>query len=69
LNQARRLADRIATEAPSGPQAQIERAYRLALSRPPSGEESRIGIEFLAGRTLADFTHVLLNLNEFIYMR
>jgi hypothetical protein len=69
VNQARRMADRVATEAPAGAEAQLDRAYRLALSRPPSAEERKIGLDFLRERTLADFTHVLLNLNEFIYMR
>ena len=69
LNQARRFADRIATEAPSGPAAQVERAYLLALSREPSADEKRVGVEFLAKNTLNDFAHVLLNLNEFIYLR
>ncbi len=69
LNQARRFADRIATEAPSGAAAQVERAYLLALSRTPSDDEKRVGIEFLAKNTLNDFAHVLLNLNEFIYLR
>jgi len=69
LSQAARLADRIASEAPSGHEAQIEHAYRLALSRAPSADERKAGLEFLAKNTLADFTHVLFNLNEFIYMR
>lgn len=69
LNQARRFADRIGTEAPSGPAAQIERAYLVALNRAPSAEERRVGIEFLAKNTLNDFAHVLLNLNEFVYLR
>ena len=69
LNQARRFADRIATEAPTGAQAQVERAYMLALSRVPSADEKRVGVEFLGKNTLNDFAHVLLNLNEFIYLR
>ena len=69
LNQARRFADRIATEAPTGPEAQVERAYMLALSRVPSADEKRVGVEFLGEHTLNDFAHVLLNLNEFIYLR
>ena len=69
LNQARRFADRIATEAPTGAEAQVERAYLLALSRPPSAEERRVALDFLAKNTLNDFAHVLLNLNEFIYLR
>lgn len=66
LNQARRLADRVASEAPADP---IGRAYQLALSRPPAGEERAVAEQFLETGTLVDFAHVLLNLNEFIYLR
>ena len=69
LNQARRFADRIATEAPTGAEAQVERAYMLALSRVPSADEKHVAMEFLGKNTLNDFAHVLLNLNEFIYLR
>jgi len=66
LNQARRLADRVATEAPSTP---IDRAYQLTLSRPPAGQERTLATRFLETGSLAELTHVLLNLNEFIYLR
>jgi len=69
LNQARRMADRIATLAPSGPEAQLDLGYQIALSRLPTAEERRIGLEFLSTHTLADFAHVMLNLNEFVYLR
>ncbi|MEZ5351107.1 MAG: PSD1 and planctomycete cytochrome C domain-containing protein [Bryobacteraceae bacterium] len=69
LNQSRRFADRIATEAPGGAEDQVKRAYQLALSRPPTAGELRVGREFLATNTLADFAHVVLNLNEFVYLR
>jgi cytochrome c551/c552 len=47
----------------------VERAVRLALGRPPTEEESRLGRE-VAGRrgVLADWCRVLLNLNEFVYV-
>ncbi|MEZ5400736.1 MAG: PSD1 and planctomycete cytochrome C domain-containing protein [Bryobacteraceae bacterium] len=69
LNQARRFADRIATEAPAGPEAHVKKAYALALSRQPTAEELNVGREFLKTNTLADFAHVMLNLNEFVYQR
>ena len=46
-------------------------AYRIALARPPTRQENRsIALETgrKAGRSV-DFTHVLLNLDEFLYMR
>jgi hypothetical protein len=69
LRQSARFADRVATEAPGSQQEQVRLAYRLALGRGPSEEELRVGTEFLRGRTLADLTHVILNLNEFVYLR
>lgn len=69
LRQASRFADRVATEAGAGAAAQVARAYELALGRRPSAEEQRVGEEFLRGRTLSDLAHVILNLNEFIYLR
>jgi hypothetical protein len=69
LSQSRRFADRIATEAPGSADDKVKRAYQLALSRPPSADELAVGREFLAKNTLADFAHVLLNLNEFVYLR
>ena len=59
-----------------------ERAYAIALSRSPSADEKRVTIEFLERQrrfhqgksdaelaALADFAHVLVNLNEFVYIR
>ena len=49
---------------------QIDLAYRIALSRPPPRRTKRkLAADFLKKRTLADFTHVLFNLNEFLYVR
>ncbi len=57
----------------SGPDAakHIDGAYRLALGRPPTGEERGIAESFLnngGDDRLADFCHALLNLNEFLYV-
>jgi hypothetical protein len=69
LRQAQLFADRVREAAPDDPQAQIRAAYQVALSRPPSDEEMRLALDFLSKRKLADFAHVLFNLNEFVYMR
>ena len=69
LRQAKLFADRVAEAAPNDPAKQVDLAYRIALSRPPRAEEAELGLEFLKKRSLADFTHVLLNLNEFLYVR
>jgi uncharacterized protein DUF1553/uncharacterized protein DUF1549/cytochrome c len=69
LRQARLFADRVKESAPGDPARQIDLAYRIALSRPPRPEESAVAADFLKTRTLGDFTHVLFNLNEFLYVR
>ena len=55
--------------APEDPAKQIDLAYRIALSRSPREDEAALARDFLQKRSLSDFTHVLLNLNEFLYVR
>jgi hypothetical protein len=69
LRQARLFADRVKETAGDDPAQQAALAYRIALSRPPRAEEAALAVDFLKKRSLADFTHVLLNLNEFLYVR
>ena len=71
------LAQRIHREAGENATAQIERGYEIALARKPADEERRLALEFLERETksagadaaLAGLAHVLLNLNEFVYIR
>jgi hypothetical protein len=69
LKQSKLFADRVAEAAPNDPAKQVDLAYRIALTRPPNEREMTAAMEFLKKRALADFTHVLLNLNEFLYVR
>ena len=69
LRQAKLFADRVREAAPNNTAKQVDAAYRIALSRAPRTEEAELATEFLRTRSLADFTHVLLNLNEFLYVR
>ncbi len=69
LRQSRLFADRVQEAAPGDFTKQVDLAYRIALSRPPRDDEARLAADFLQRRSLADFTHVLLNLNEFLYVR
>ena len=66
--QAQLLADRVKGMAGSDTAKQIDVAYKLALSRPPTPRELTLARELVEGRSLADFTNVLLNLSEFLYM-
>ena len=68
LSQAKHLADRVRREAGPG-RAQIDRAYRIVLARPASEQEIRIAMDLVAKQSLESLTHVLLNLDEFLYMR
>jgi len=65
LSQARFLADRVSREA-RDPAAQVSLAYQIALARPATEGETRIGVDLITKQSLSAFTHVLLNLDEFI---
>ena len=65
--QARHFAARLRAEAGSDPDAQIERAFRLALARRPSFHERAKMRAFLAHGSLEEMARVIFNLNEFAY--
>ncbi len=65
--QAQHFADRLVSEAGPDPAKQIERAYRLALARPPTSAEQNAMQEFLKRESLEQMCRVILNLNEFVY--
>jgi hypothetical protein len=69
LGQSKLFANRLEEAAPGDKAKQIALAYSSALSRAPNAEERRLAEDFLASRTLADFTSVIFNLNEFLYAR
>ncbi len=69
LKQAELFAKRLEEAAPNDRAKQIALAYNIALSRPPQAEEQSLAMDFLREHALADFTQVLLNLNEFLYVR
>ncbi|MFO0824595.1 MAG: PSD1 and planctomycete cytochrome C domain-containing protein [Gemmataceae bacterium] len=69
------LAGRLSEDARKDPAAAVDRAYRLAFSRPPSSDEGQVGAAFLTERArqvgsmdkaLTDYALALLSLNEFI---
>jgi Protein of unknown function (DUF1553) len=69
LVQAKQFAQRLVREAGQDPGAQVDRAFRLALGRAPDGDERKKSVDFVRATPsgLADFCHVLFNLNEFVY--
>jgi hypothetical protein len=68
LAQADRLAARV-SQAAQAPEAQVDLAYRIALGRSPTRPELAIALNLVEQQSLASLTHVLLNLDEFLYMR
>jgi len=69
IRQATLFARRIAETEPKDTVRQIELAYRLAVGRSPEASERALAEKFIASRGLEGFAHVLLNLNEFAYLR
>jgi hypothetical protein len=69
LRQAELFADRVRKEAGDDSQRQVDLAYRIALTRAPTETEMRVAVESTKTHALVDLTHVLFNLNEFVYAR
>jgi cytochrome c553 len=69
VKQAELLAERIAREAPDDLVKQIDLGYQYGLARPPSDLERSLALATVKAGSLVDFTHVLFNMNEFLYMR
>ncbi|MCU1337226.1 MAG: hypothetical protein JWO19_2807 [Bryobacterales bacterium] len=65
--QAKLFADRVKETAGPDPAKQVDTAYRLALTRPPTAKELSLGVEMVKSQSLVDFANVVLNLNEFLY--
>ncbi|MEO5951086.1 MAG: DUF1549 and DUF1553 domain-containing protein, partial [Chloroflexia bacterium] len=69
LEHSRHLARLIEETKPSDQAAQIRLAYQRTLSRDPNAQEVSLAKEFLSKQPLEAFAHVLLNLNEFVYVQ
>ena len=69
VSQSKFFAQRLRKEAGADVAAQVERAFALALSRPPTAFEKTHATTFIKGSkdSLAEFCQALLNLNEFVY--
>ena len=65
---ARAFAKRVEDEAGNEPSSQIQRAFELALQRPPDEFELEACKLLLSERSLAELCRALLNLNEFVYV-
>ncbi len=65
---ARAFAKRVENEAGKKPESQIQRAFELALQRPPDEFELEACQLLLSERSLAELCRALMNLNEFVYV-
>jgi hypothetical protein len=68
VGQAEQFARRVAEAVPDL-ESQVDFAYRIALSRPPTRREAKIASRLVRHGSLVDLTHVILNLSEFLYLR
>jgi hypothetical protein len=68
--EARFFAERLEREAGRDPAKQVERAFELALARPPTAKEKDYALSFLRSgeHALVDFCQAVMNLNEFVYI-
>jgi len=68
--EVKRFAERVKKESQSDVGQQLERAFRIALARPPSEEEKEQLMAFLEGADggIVGVCRVLINCNEFIYI-
>ena len=65
------LAKRVQAKAGEEPKAQVIHLYLLVLSRLPTAKELEIGLKLLTQEneeSLRQYTHLMLGLNEFIYV-
>jgi hypothetical protein len=62
------FARRLEREAGADRGARVDRAMSLALGRPPTPEERRIALDYLASHPLKEFALALFNLNAFLYV-
>lgn len=69
IRQSELFAQRIAESEPQDRERQIDLAYRIALGRAPDAKEREAALVYLQTHSLQGLAHVVLNLNEFVYLR
>ena len=57
------------SQAPDDVARQVDLGYQYALGRSATDLEKSLAVATVKSKSLVDFTHVLLNLSEFLYMR
>ena len=69
LQHAKYLATHVEEAKPGDRHGQIELAYQRTLGRQPSKQEQALALEFLRTQPFEALAHVLVNLNEFLYIQ
>jgi hypothetical protein len=71
------FAARVSREAGADPAARVERLYLIALGRPPTGDEKKLGVEALGRfadawsdreKALTSYCHAVMNSAAFLYV-
>jgi hypothetical protein len=65
---ARAFAERVAREAGADRGKQVERAFALALGRPPTPVERKAALRYLQDGPLSEFALSLFLVNDFLYL-
>ncbi|MEO2011221.1 MAG: DUF1553 domain-containing protein [Pirellulaceae bacterium] len=68
LKQVGYFAARLKQDAGAKAADQVDRAFRLALGRPPEPAESKVALQTVRDKGLFALCHALLNANEFAYV-
>lgn len=63
------FAERLRRECGDDPERTVDRAWRLAIGRPPSDLEERLAIRFVEAEPLEEFALAVFNLSDFIYVK
>ena len=67
MQQAHFLTERLEREVGKDAQAEVRRAFALALQREPDREELVAGAKLIREQGLSLFCRALFNANEFVY--
>ncbi len=62
------FAARLRAEAGPSPARQVDRAYQLAIGRPPTAVERRTAVQFLQDNPLSELTLAMFLINDFLYV-
>lgn len=65
---AKSFAERLQRDVGTDPRRQIDRAWELAVGRPPDAREKRLSQQFLLRQPLSELTLALFNWNAFLYV-